>query len=166
MRLILLFFVFLVALAVFALAMAATGILNVSAVKGATPVDGFLNYAAVQSIRRHAPTGTNPYARNPDALKVGMDHFKEMCIGCHGAPGMEPDELAKGLNPPAPLLTSPFIQKMTDGEIYWVIANGIRMTAMPGFIPTHSPEKIWDIEAFVRHLPNLTAEEKKQLSSH
>jgi mono/diheme cytochrome c family protein len=57
------------------------------------------------------------------------------------------------------------VQKRTDGELFWVVQNGIRMTGMPAFGPTHKDEEIWKIVAFLRHLPALTPEEEKALSA-
>jgi mono/diheme cytochrome c family protein len=84
---------------------------------------------------------------------------------CHGAPGVEESEFGQGLNPPAPDLTLPVIQKMSDGELFWIVSNGIRMTGMPAFSPTHKPEEVWKIVSFVRHLPELTDEEQKALGA-
>jgi mono/diheme cytochrome c family protein len=119
-----------------------------------------------RSVERRAPTQKNPYSKDdPAVLADGMDHYEENCVICHGAPGVEASEIGKGLNPPAPLLDDPEILEMSDGEFYWTIQNGIRMTGMPAFGPTHSDDEIWKIVAFVRHLPELTSDEKMALSS-
>ena len=55
------------------------------------------------------------------------------------------------------------MQKRPDGELYWIVANGIRMTGMPAFGPTHKEKEIWEIVAFLRHLDALSAEEEKAL---
>jgi mono/diheme cytochrome c family protein len=52
---------------------------------------------------------------------------------------------------------------MSDGEMFWVIANGIRMTGMPAFSPTHDENELWHLVAFVRHLDHLTEKEEAQL---
>jgi hypothetical protein len=54
---------------------------------------------------------------------------------------------------------------MRDGELYWVVANGIRMTGMPAFSPTHKPDEIWKMVAFVRHMPEITKEEQQVLKA-
>lgn len=121
-------------------------------------------YAATRSIEKHASSRTNP-TTGPDAVQAGLIHFKENCVMCHGAPGVPEDELGMGLNPPAPDLTLPQIQKMTDGQIFWVIQNGIRMTGMPAFGPTHNEREIWTMVAFVRHLPEITSAEQQALKA-
>ena len=84
---------------------------------------------------------------------------------CHGAPGVDASEAGEGLNPPAPDLTLARIQKRTDGELFWILQNGIRMTGMPAFGPTHKDDELWKMVAFLRHLPQLTPEEEKALQT-
>jgi mono/diheme cytochrome c family protein len=55
------------------------------------------------------------------------------------------------------------VQRMSDGQLFWVISNGVRATGMPAFSPTHSPDEIWKIVAFVRHLPKLSDAEVASL---
>lgn len=112
-----------------------------------------------RSVQRHAPKEKNPYAGDADAIAAGLDQYRENCMVCHGAPGVPISELSKGLNPPAPSLGKEE-SDTPDGELFWVTKHGIRFTAMPAFGPTHSDEEIWEIVAFIRHLPELTAEEK------
>jgi mono/diheme cytochrome c family protein len=95
----------------------------------------------------------------------GLSHYRENCLGCHGAPGIERPEFVEGMNPAPPPIEAPGIQRHTDGELFWIIKHGIRMTGMPAFGVNHTDEEIRDILAFVRHIPNLDAAEKQQLTS-
>ncbi|MGH9316438.1 MAG: c-type cytochrome, partial [Thermoanaerobaculia bacterium] len=52
-----------------------------------------------------------------------------------------------------------------DGELFWIVSNGLRTTGMPAFGPTHKPDEIWKIVAFLRHLPEIAPEEQKTLRS-
>jgi len=93
-----------------------------------------------------------------DMLALGFEHYDEMCVSCHGAPGEEPDELAKGLYPKPPKIYK------RDGEdpreFFWIIKNGIKMTSMPAYGPTHDDAKIWAITAFVtKKLPKMNEDE-------
>jgi mono/diheme cytochrome c family protein len=152
-------------IAVALVAIAATGSYNVSAVKGPSKLEKSVALFATQkSIEKRAPSRKNPFS-GPEALRSGLAHFKENCVTCHGAPGVTESEIGMGLNPPAPDLTLPLVQNMTDGQIYWVVANGIRMTGMPAFSLTHSEEEIWKMVAFVRHLPEITTEEQNTLKA-
>ena len=143
----------------------ATGSWNIAASSAPSKFESRVAlFAATRSIQKRAPSRTNPFA-GPDTLRSGLAHYKENCVMCHGAPGVPEAELGMGLNPPAPDLTLPQIQKMTDGQLFWVVQNGIRMTGMPAFGPTHSQEQLWKIVAFVRHLPEITAAEQQTLKA-
>src|SRR5206468_7122711 len=102
-------------------------------------------------------------SKDQGAVAGGLDHYRENCVVCHGAPGVEMGEAGKGLNPPPPFLDSPAVQGRTDGQMFWIVKNGIRMTGMPAWGPTHKDEEIWQMVAFMRHLPQLTGAEKAKL---
>jgi mono/diheme cytochrome c family protein len=118
-----------------------------------------------RAVARRAPKSPNPVGKSPDALRVGLSHYRENCVGCHGASGVDAAEYGQGLNPPAPDLSLPRVQRRTDGELFWIVSNGIRMTGMPAFSPTHKEEELWKIVAFVRHLPELSADEERALAA-
>ena len=117
-------------------------------------------WAVDHSRSRRAPKMANPYAGAADALSTGLGHYRENCVMCHGAPDIEESEVSQGLNPKAPHLDD---TDLSDGELFWTIKNGIRMTGMPAFGPTHTDEEIWKIVAFVRHLSKLTPSERQAL---
>jgi mono/diheme cytochrome c family protein len=120
-------------------------------------------FALDRSVARRAPKTGNPLKPDPEVLRGGLAHYKEMCVSCHGAPGVDASEVGDGLNPPAPDLTLGRVQKRTDGELFWLVQNGVRMTGMPAFGPTHKDEEIWKIVAFVRRLPALSPQEQRAL---
>jgi mono/diheme cytochrome c family protein len=122
-------------------------------------------FALNKSVARRAPADKNPFQPTPEVLKEGLDHYRENCVVCHGAPGVDVSEIGQGLNPPSPELTLPRVQRRPDGELFWIVSNGIRMTGMPAFKPTHKPEEIWKMVAFVRHLEEITADEQKVLKA-
>jgi len=142
----------------------ATGVVNMGAdVKPGLIERTLAPWARDRSVEKRTPTEKDPYAGNPAAIAVGFDHYRENCVMCHGAPGVTGAELSKGINPRAPSLGKG--EDDTDGELFWVIKHGIRMTAMPAFGPTHTDEEIWKIVAFIRHLPDLTKEERDSLQA-
>jgi mono/diheme cytochrome c family protein len=144
----------------------ATGAFDVAAVSPPSKMEKKIaNFVLKRSVARRAPRIANPMAASPEVWRSGLSHYKENCVVCHGAPGVDESEFGQGLNPPAPDLTLPAIQKMSDGELFWIVSNGIRMTGMPAFSPTHKPEEVWKIVSFVRHLPELTDEEQKALGA-
>lgn len=147
-----------------AFAVAATGAFDVSATSSPSKFEKKVaDFALRRSVARRAPRTPNTQAASPEVWRAGLAHFKENCVMCHGAPGVDESEFGQGLNPPAPDLTLPSIQKMSDGELFWIVSNGVRMSGMPAFSPTHKPEEVWKIVAFVRHLPELSDEEQRAL---
>lgn len=139
------------------------GIINFAADVPAGPIERTLGHWAFErSMAVRAPDGVQIQGDDPTALASGLAHYRENCLMCHGAPEVEPAELAKGLNPPAPKLGSTALD-MSDGELFWVVKHGIRMTAMPAFGPTHDDQELGSIVAFLRHLPDLTVEERRSL---
>jgi mono/diheme cytochrome c family protein len=143
-----------------------TGAFDVAAVSPPSKMETKIaNFVLRRSVARRAPRMANPMAASPEVWRAGLTHFKENCVMCHGAPGVDESEFGQGLNPPAPDLTLPAIQKMSDGELFWIVSNGIRMTGMPAFSPTHKPEEVWKIVSFLRHLPELSDEEQKALGA-
>jgi mono/diheme cytochrome c family protein len=140
-----------------------TGKYDVAATKPHTKFTEFiLNIATEQSIRSHAIGITVPPLDDESMVKTGFNHYKEMCVGCHGAPGVKPSEIAEGLYPEPPELEDE-IEEMSSEELYWITKNGIKMTGMPAFGPTHSEEELWSIVAFLKQLPDLTPEEYKAM---
>ena len=123
-----------------------------------------LNTTKDRSIESRLEDITVPNLNDPSMLKEGFEHYNEMCVSCHGAPGNEETELTKALNPPAPYLVE-VAKEIDPKELFWITKNGIKMTGMPAWGKTHSDEKIWAIVAFVKKLPNMTAEEYQKMKS-
>lgn len=128
-------------------------------------VDHWMFQVSTRSIEKHASPASNPLAGDPAALAAGLGHYKANCLDCHGAREIDASEFAKGLNPGPPMLDMDSVQKMSDGQLFWVVSHGIRATGMPGFSPTHRPDEIWQILTFVRHLPKLSDAEVTQLTA-
>lgn len=98
---------------------------------------------------------------SPQRVTRGLVGYHEMCAGCHGAPGLEPDWMGQGLNPAPPALWEEGEREIAEAQAardYRVIEHGIRMTGMPALAPTHGEEEIWDLVAFVQHLPQMSPE--------
>ena len=120
-------------------------------------------FALNRSIERRAPKVANPLGRSPAAVAAGLVLFRTHCVSCHGAPGVDPTEAGASLNPPAPGLTLARVQARSDGELKWIVSNGIRMTGMPAFGPSRSEEEVWQLVAALRRLPDLTPDERRAL---
>lgn len=118
-----------------------------------------LEEAKDQSIAYHSKGIQSPSLLDAKRISRGFEHFHTTCRLCHGAPDFRSLEFASGMNPRPPNLQRIQVQKETDGELYWIIKNGIRMTGMPAFGPTHNDEQLWEIIAFLRQLPDMTRED-------
>jgi mono/diheme cytochrome c family protein len=122
------------------------------------------SYITSHWIRRNADEQRNSFRPTPENLDAGQRDFDEHCSGCHGLTGSGENRLEADFYPPVPKLTGD-TQKWSDGELYFIIANGISMTGMPGFGKKHAPKEIWGMILWVRHLAQLSPQEKTALES-
>ena len=124
-----------------------------------------LETARDQSIHFHSREIQAPQLKDPKMAKGGFKEYHEMCRQCHGAPGRQRAEFAQGLYPNPPDLTSKEMKELSDRELYWVVKNGIKMTGMPGFGPTHDEEELWAMVAFVKRIPDIQAKEYEAMAA-
>jgi len=109
----------------------------------------------------------NPAADTPENLRDARLHFADHCAICHAHDGSCDMPFGRNLYPKPPDLRRPQTQNLTDGEIFWVIENGVRFTGMPAFGGAHgSEEDSWKLVRFIRHLPQLTAEERLEMERY
>ena len=148
--------ILLVVAAAAALVVSYSGLYNVAATNpDSKPMRQFLMMTMDHSVQHHSRGIVVPANLEDTAvIHKGFEHYQEMCVQCHGAPGVKRSEMAEGLNPKAPKL---LWAAKEDGpaELYWITKNGIKMSGMPGFGPTHHEDELWAIVAFVKQLPNL-----------
>ena len=123
-----------------------------------------LETARDQSIHFHSRGIQAPSLKDQKLGKDGFKEYHEMCRQCHGAPGQRPAEFAQGLYPKPPALTSEEIEEFNEGGLYWIVKNGIKMTGMPGFGPTHDEEELWAMVAFVKRIPDIQAKEYEAMA--
>lgn len=106
-----------------------------------------------------------PDLNDTSIIIEGFVHYSSMCAGCHGAPGVEPFEFTRGLYPSPPEIYKDVNDVPSAGEAFWIIKNGIKMTSMPAYGPTHTDDKIWAMAAFVsQKLATMSPEEYKTWS--
>jgi mono/diheme cytochrome c family protein len=109
-------------------------------------------------------TLTNPVPASEENLRDARLHFADHCAICHGNDGSCDTMMGSGLYPKPPDLRLAETQKLSDGELFWIIENGVRFTGMPAFSTRHSSkEDSWKLVHFIRHLPQLTAEERLEM---
>ena len=103
----------------------------------------------------------NPVPSNPEALSEAMEHFADHCAFCHANDGSGNTPIGKGLYPKAPNMKEASTQNLSDGELYYIIHNGVRFTGMPAFGKEDGQQDLdsWKLVRFIRHLPQITDEE-------
>ncbi|HUP50145.1 MAG TPA: c-type cytochrome [Thermoanaerobaculia bacterium] len=103
----------------------------------------------------------NPVPLTPEALASGRAHWADHCATCHGNDGKGQTTLGQNLYPRAPDMTLPATQRLSDGELFAIIENGIRLTGMPGWGngTAASGKGSWELVHLIRHLPQITPEE-------
>ena len=156
------FVVALVAFLALALTVILSGAINVAATH---PHRALTHWAFSTAMRRsvivRSSAIASPSIVTDEQVRDGFEEFDEMCVTCHGAPGKQRSAVGKGLRPQPPNLVET-VPRWSDGNLFWIIKNGIKMTGMPAFGPTHDNSTIWHIVAFVRRLPTMTADQYKQ----
>jgi len=106
----------------------------------------------------------NPLPITPEVLAEARAHFADHCATCHGNDG-KGEAMGKQMYPKAPDMTLSATQSLSDGELFSIIENGIRLTGMPAFGSgtAESGYGSWTLVHFIRHLPEITAEELKEM---
>ncbi len=108
----------------------------------------------------------NPKRLDDAAILAARMHWADHCALCHGNDGSGDTEIGRGLYPKPPNMRSPLTQSKSDGELFSIIENGIRLTGMPawGGDNGHGDES-WALVGFIRTLPELTADDLKQMKA-
>ncbi len=118
------------------------------------------------SVPRSARAAVNPVAFSVDVFGQSRAHFADHCASCHANDGSGNTELGRGLFPRAPDMRLAQTQDKTDGEIYWIIENGIRLTGMPAWGAGGGDDAdTWKLVHFIRHLKELTPEQLKEMAA-
>lgn len=117
------------------------------------------------AVPSEARSRKNPIPDSPEVQSAARAHWADHCAGCHANDGSGDTAMGKRTYPPAPDMRREETQNMTDGELFYIIENGVRFSAMPGWGngSGHDEQDSWKLVHFIRHLPHLTLEEKKEM---
>lgn len=108
----------------------------------------------------------NPIPDSPEAIAEARGHWADHCAACHANDGSGRIPMGQQMVPPAPDMRQEDTQKMTDGELFYIIENGVRLTGMPAWGGTaHGQEDSWKLVHFIRRLPSLTQAEIREMES-
>ncbi len=107
----------------------------------------------------------NPFPATPENIRAGLEHFADHCAVCHANDGSGDTQFGRSMYPKPPDMRKRETQGLTDGEIYHTIQNGIRLSGMPAFGEQQQIDntETWKLVLFIRHLPKLTPEEKREM---
>lgn len=117
------------------------------------------------SIPEGARQEKNPVADSTEVQREARLHFADHCAVCHGNDGSGDTMMGRGMYPKPPDLRMQHTQKLSDGELFWIIENGVRFTGMPAFGGGEhaNPADNWKLVHFIRHLPQLTMDERMEM---
>lgn len=132
---------------------------------------GSVEMAALAAAKHRVTVGNkseaNPLPFTPENLAAGKEAFGHYCVACHGLDGQRTGvPFAENMSPQVPSLASPEVQAYTDGQLKWVIDNGLSPSGMPASKGTLSDDEIWSIVQFLRHLPPAGSVGEPEMYSH
>lgn len=126
-----------------------------------TPVHHLLDVALTRAVKMRSADIAPPELDTAERIRNGSRLYRAHCAQCHGGPGVAPQPYALGLNPaPAALVAT--ARTRTSAEIFWVTRQGIKMTGMPAWQYRLTDDEIWDVVAFLRVLPGLSADDYRR----
>jgi len=107
------------------------------------------------AVARLAARDANPIPQTDENLLAGVKLYAENCAVCHGAADAKASPVAMGLYQKAPQLAKYGVEDDPDGEVYWIVAHGIRMTGMPAFGGSLSQDELWKLVLFLKNMDSL-----------
>ena len=151
---------------------AAGGLYMINTGFSARPQPGRLETFAALTIRnlaigRQARGLRNPVERSPEVIASGREHFADHCATCHANDGSGNTTIGQGLYPKVPDMRQARTQNLSDGQLFYIIENGVRMTGMPAW-GTDDPSgesASWHLVHFIRHLPEISEPELAEMES-
>jgi mono/diheme cytochrome c family protein len=139
-----------------------SGAYNVAATVPETALERLVLSSTMRHSVRARADAQAPRSWTEEQVKDGFQHYGDMCVFCHAAPGKERGPASKGMRPQPPDLAKA-AKQWSDAELFWIVKNGIKMSGMPAFGRTHRDDQIWNIVAFVSRLPQTSAQEFKAM---
>ena len=117
------------------------------------------------AIPREVSEQPNPVPATPESLADGRAHYADHCAVCHASDGSGETETGQGMWPKAPDMRLSATQDLSDGELFWIIENGIRFTGMPGWSTgtQEGEDASWYLVHFIRHLPDISPAELEEM---
>jgi len=118
------------------------------------------------SMPRDVSSRKTPFTSSPELLQKSARHFADHCASCHGNDGSGATEMGRNLFPRAPDMRLDSTQKLSDGELYYIIHNDVRWTGMPASGMPDNDQDSWTLVLFIRHLPHLAPDEIRDMERY
>src|ERR1039458_68680 len=130
------------------------------------PLEKTVAGMALNASMGHAADRKNPLPFNDGTMLVAARIFKQNCAVCHGIPGQPPTLISKGMFPPPPQLFAKqeLVTGDPEGETFWKVTHGIRLSGMPGFGSTLSDTERWQVTTLVAHADKVSPAVQAELS--
>ena len=114
---------------------------------------------------RNQREAQNPVPVTPEVLDRARAHFADHCASCHGNDGRGRTSIGQNLYPKAPDMRHAETQSLSDGELFAIIKNGVRLTGMPawGSDTGEDGKETWELVHFIRHLPRVSEAELQEM---
>lgn len=140
------------------------GLVSVSASSGHWKATGWmLHYAMRRAVSTQSMGIKVPPLDDPALVLKGAGHYHTGCAACHGAPGQERPLIVRQMTPEPPFLP-PRIERWELQELFWIVRNGVKFTAMPAWPATERADEVWAMVAFLQALPGMSARRYRELA--
>jgi len=124
------------------------------------------NAAKDLAIPLEAGKKKNPLGATDEVVSQGQEVFLGYCAQCHGADGRGDTDIGRNMAPPAMDLSSSHVQHWSDGELFWIIQNGVRLTGMPAWQSSISDDDTWKLARFIHNLSRFGSASVSGAAAH
>jgi mono/diheme cytochrome c family protein len=136
----------------------ALGLAPVATASAPLPFEELITGIALNArVNKEAPK-SSPISVSDEIYAAGANIYRNNCAVCHGLPGRDQTAISKGEFPKPPeLFKGEGVTNDLVGVTYWKVANGIRLTGMPGFSGSLSSEQMWQVSLLLSNADKLPA---------
>ncbi|MGA6097909.1 c-type cytochrome [Stutzerimonas marianensis] len=140
------------------------GLVSIGASSGHWKATGWLlHYAMRRAVSTQSMGVKVPPLDDPALVLKGAGHYHTGCLACHGGPGEQRSLIVQQMTPEPPYLP-PRIERWEPQELFWIVKNGVKFTAMPAWPAQQRDDEVWAMVAFLQAMPGMSPERYRQLA--
>ncbi len=140
------------------------GLVSIGASSGHWKATGWLlHYAMRRAVSTQSMGVKVPPLDDPALVLKGAGHYHTGCLACHGGPGEQRSLIVRQMTPEPPYLP-PRIERWEPQELFWIVKNGVKFTAMPAWPAQQRDDEVWAMVAFLQAMPGMSPERYRQLA--